>query len=408
MALKVLFFYQHFWPDSPPYANMLRAISSELANRGKAVSVVTAAPAYKSIDRDSHVPQREIVDGVKVTRLSLLPGSKSSKLMRVMSKAIWPVRAAFYVVCQRILGKKPDIVVAATIPPVVNGLFGLIAAKLSNAKFVYHLQDIYPEIAATGGLWNEGSFKYRVLKRLDTWVCKRADLCVVLSKDMANSLVVRGVESQSINIINNFMLEHFDQDSSGLNAVSHRASDSKVRMVFAGNLGRFQGLEEIVKSFKAIQPSADNLELHFVGEGAVEDELKILSANSNNIYFHGHMPFEEACVFLQSFDVGIVSIQSGIYRYAYPSKTLTYLGLGLPILAFIEKDSELAKTIKSNQLGVCANSISHESLTEGFSSIAEYCSSEANNTARIKAFVENNTSFRISISQWDAALVLPN
>ena len=154
MAINVLFFYQHFWPDSPPYANMLRAISSELASRGKTVSVVTAAPAYKSVDRNTHVSRREMVDGVKVTRLSLLPGSRKSRLIRIVSKAIWPTRATFYVLFQRILGQKQDVVVAATIPPVANGFFGLIAAKLAGAKFVYHLQDIYPEIAATGGLWS--------------------------------------------------------------------------------------------------------------------------------------------------------------------------------------------------------------------------------------------------------------
>ena len=34
-----------------------------------------------------------------------------------------------------------------------------------------------------------------------------------------------------------------------------------------------------------------------------------------------------------------------MYKYAYPSKTMAYLEQGIPILAMIEKESDLAQDI---------------------------------------------------------------
>ena len=53
--MNILFFYQHFWPDSPPYANMLRAIGGHLQQQGHAVTVLTGEPSYKTSDRAERV-----------------------------------------------------------------------------------------------------------------------------------------------------------------------------------------------------------------------------------------------------------------------------------------------------------------------------------------------------------------
>lgn len=77
--MKVLFFYQHFWPDSPPYANMLRAIGGNLSDVGLEVSMLTAQPSYKAGDMAQECPEAEIVDGISVKRLRKLPGAASSR-----------------------------------------------------------------------------------------------------------------------------------------------------------------------------------------------------------------------------------------------------------------------------------------------------------------------------------------
>ena len=399
--MKALFFYQHFWPDSPPYANMLRTISSYFAENGHEISVLTAQPSYKQADRAARSPAFEQLDNVIVRRLALLPGSGSISLLRAFSKAVWPLRAACYLIGQAILGRRQEVIVAATIPPVANGVFGLIAARLTGAKFVYHLQDIYPEIGAVGGLWSEKSLKHKCLKWFDTIVCKHADHCIVLSEDMAKSLKARGVVNTSISIINNFMLASFSDKHVEANTANTIHLEKKFRVVFAGNLGRFQGLELMLQAFVDMTLNHNlQMELHFIGEGAAEESLKELADGSQSIFFHGHYPFEEACGLMTRFDAGIVSIQPDIYRYAYPSKTLTYLGLGLPLLAMVEPESALAVSITKDRLGIAVSNSNPQSLADGFSDLAEYLKSEANDRQRIKALANETSSSMAVMNQW--------
>ena len=170
-------------------------------------------------------------------------------------------------------------------------------------------------------------------------------------------------------------------------------SEADLRVVFAGNLGRFQGLELMLQAFMDVAQNIKvQMELHFIGEGTAEDLLKTTAQGSPNVFFHGHYPFEEACRLMATFDAGIVSIQPDIYRYAYPSKTLTYLGLGLPLLALVEPESALAVSIAKDRLGVAVSNTNRQSLIDGFTAIAEYLKSDANDQQRIKALANGSLS----------------
>lgn len=400
--VKVLFFYQHFWPDSPPYANMLRTIGSHLSEQEHDVSVLSAEPSYKANDRKLQCQTSEVLDGIVVKRLRLLPGARAIHAIRMINKAIWPLRALATVVWDALRGQRQDVIVAATIPPVLNGWCALLAARLTGARFVYHLQDIYPEIGAVGELWSPDSLRHRLLRKLDSQTCKRATRCIVLSGDMAQALVARGVEASSIVTINNFMLAEFsNQTTTELpGSLSGKKDSGKYRVVFAGNLGRFQGLELLLEAFLGWSSDRDDVSLHFIGEGAATKTLKAMAKGSDNIFFHGHHPFEEACQMMLNCDAGVVSIQPGIYKYAYPSKTLTYLSLGLPILALVETRSELASEIESRQLGIAAANTDIGSLQAGFTALYQFLGSDANDGNRIRDITLAEHSRDAAMSRW--------
>ena len=405
--MNILFYYQHFWPDSPPYANMLRAIGAHIHQQGHCVFMLTGEPSYKTSDRDGRVPDAEIVDGIKVRRLALLPGSRTINLLRMLSKAVWPVRAFFVVLWAALRGQRHDVIVAATIPPVINGLSGWLAARLTGAQFVYHLQDIYPEIGSAGGLWRQNSVRHRVLLALDSFTCRHADRCVVLSQDMADSLVQRGVEKANLQIVNNFMLVEFGsspiqspEDDATLATQTLPDAEGRYRIIFAGNLGRFQGLELLLQAFLDLTSLHESLELHFLGEGAAMQSLLTQAASHPRVFFHGHKPFEQAIAVMASCDTGIVSIQPDIYRFAYPSKTLSYLGQGLPVLALVEQESALAREVMDLQLGVSASNTDIVALKKGFTDLVGFLQSEANDRKRIRQVTDSLYSHPVAMNHW--------
>lgn len=405
IGTKVTFFYQHFWPDSPPYASMLRSIGKVLGEEAT-VSIITGKPSYKAIDRENICTNSEMIDGIQVRRLNPLLGSGHINILRLLQKALFPFRAFIYLVYSKWVNKeKPDIIVAATIPPVINGLFALLTARIIGSKFIYHLQDIYPEIGAVGGIWSEKSFRYRILKWLDIKICRKAECCVVLSEDMQNSLIGRGVCASRIVIINNFLLEAHDEEVQP-SVLKNSSNNNQVKVVFAGNLGRFQRLDVVLKGFlhwcadcKKVGNPVD-MDLHFLGEGVVKDQLVDLAAEHDHVYFHGHVAFSEASIFIENCHAGIVSIEDNVYKYAYPSKTLTYSGLGTPIFALIENESNLAKEVLTNELGVVCENRDVGGVSDAFARLFDGVRSGNFTRSKTLAYYEKKQSRDVVFDKW--------
>jgi hypothetical protein len=74
------------------------------------------------------------------------------------------------------------------------------------------------------------------------------------------------------------------------------------------------------------------------------------------IIFLPHQPLETAIAAMRVCDFGVVSLSANVYRFAYPSKSSMYLSAGCPLLALVEPESELARTIQRYGLGYVAAS----------------------------------------------------
>jgi len=371
--MKLLFFYQHFWPDSPPYANLLRTLGAELVENDYEVEIITQQPSYKSSDRLKKCQSHEVLDGVQITRIPLIPGSERFRVFLLLGKVLFPIRAFLFILLSKLKGRPSDVIVAATMPPGVNGLFGLLAAKSTGAQFVYHLQDIYPEIGAAAGLWVQKSYRSRVLQWTESLICRLADSVVVLSDDMADALSSRGVDNQKVKVINNFHLTPYvvEDERRYDNRKQIIGASQNIKLVFAGNLGRFQGLELAVDAFLSLDSSIA-LELHILGDGILREILIDKCIESERVKFHGHMSFDNAKEIICQCDIGLVSLQPSIYKYCYPSKTLTYLDLNLPVFALIEKQSCLARQILEKNIGVVSDNTSVASIRHGYEKIHDY------------------------------------
>lgn len=369
--MKILILYRHFWPDSPPYASMLRSIGRVLVDAGHEVTVWAEAPCYKASDRIRAAPRRETIDGIRVERFARLPDRVAAGPMRLLDKLLFVPRLLAKAVRRRAKGEHYDLVWTATIPPVVQGWAGRTIARLFGAKLLYHCQDLYPELAGHMGIWRRGGLVYRIMARIEARTRKRADLLVTLSDDMAAT--VRALaDPRKLAVINNFPLEDFSAAASPSAPLvdAQERGDGKVQLIFAGNLGIFQGLEAVVEAMRLIEAECPELELVLMGEGKALPNLKKRAAGLSNIRFEPHRPFEEAQALIAAADIGLVSLEPEIYRYAFPSKTLTYLGLGLPIFAILEPESELAGMIEKHGLGWVAGTRTPETIAATLRTIA--------------------------------------
>jgi glycosyltransferase involved in cell wall biosynthesis len=352
--MKILAIYRHYWPDTTPYARILRSILEHLASQGHRVSVLTAQPSYNDI-RQSVEPWRESLGRVDVRRLRLLPERKAWRVMRAINFIYFLFRSVLHAV----VDGRYDVVIANSHPPVFMGCALRLIRALRGTPYIYHCEDIHPESAAVAGDLNPGWLYHRML-RWDKASCHYARHVVVLSGDMVASLAARGHVAKNVSVVNNppLAIDRFEQRRHSLPLTE---AGESVRFLFAGNLGRFQGLERLVAAARLIAGHV-RFQLMFMGEGAAKRELVALAGDllGRRIVFLPQQSVETAVAAMRACDYGIVSLLANVYRFAYPSKSIMYLSVGCPVIALVERESELARTIERHGLGyvACSRSVS--------------------------------------------------
>ena len=188
--------------------------------------------------------------------------------------------------------------------------------------------------------------------------CRSANEIVTLSDDMAKTISDRD-QKEILNI--NIIKDGYPDDSreGNLNIMEELQSNQKFRIVYTGNIGRFQKLETIIDAFRII-PEERPIELVIVGKGLQESFLKRRSGDrlGKSIKFIDFQNPRTLNAIIESADLGLVSLLNGVERCAFPSKMFNYLNQGCPVLALMD-ECFLTRFIEDNDIGF---SYRHEDL----------------------------------------------
>lgn len=110
--MRILLIHRYFWPDTPPYAAILRSIGKRLVEEGHEVVVFSSQPSYKSGVVMKKQPSIEDIDGMTVNRVSLFRERNRYVLFRLINMFYFPLRIILFT----LLNKKFDIIMASTAP----------------------------------------------------------------------------------------------------------------------------------------------------------------------------------------------------------------------------------------------------------------------------------------------------
>ncbi len=339
--------YRYSWPDCAPYARILKAFTEKLMQAGHKVTVFCGQPSYNDV-RHARRPWREVESGVEYVRMPLLWEQKRVAVSRVLNSMIFCLGALLY----GLFARRMDATMTETCLPVIAGTAARLVARARKSRLIYHCQDLHPEVALAGGILKEG-FTARIMAALDAATVQSADLVIVLSEEMAESIRARGVDGKNIEILNNFAYTCEDGEVRLPDALRRRPDT--FRVLFAGNHGPLQGLEHVIAAAHVLK-SNPSIRFEFIGEGAAKSRLIALAGDmvGKTVSFHPHVPEEQIFRVMQESDLGIVSLRPEIYKYAFPSKVGTLLSSGCPLLALVEAESSLARLVVDEGLGyVC-------------------------------------------------------
>ena len=198
-----------FPPDGVSTASIMGDLAADLKARGHDVRVVTTSPHY---NRDESAEARQPLHrwwgtllrrsdygGIPVIH-TLMPRKGAGIAGRL---AAW---TAFHVLSTAVClvaTPRPDVLIAPS-PPLTVGVSAWIVCGWRRARFIYNVQEIYPDIAVNlGALRNRALI--RLLQSVERFVYSRAAAITVIAPRMRDRLLEKGVAPAKVEVAPNFV-----------------------------------------------------------------------------------------------------------------------------------------------------------------------------------------------------------
>jgi len=260
--------------------------------------------------------------------------------------------------------KNVDVIVAGSTPPTQGVLCALVAKKLSKryghlVPFIFSLQDMFPESLVSTGLCKESSVLYKIGNKISDYTYRHATRIRVISDSMKETLIKKGVPVEKITVIYNWI------DTETIVPVSREDNPlfdelgldrDHFYVTYAGNLGNSQNADILLSCAAALK---DNENIRFVvfGGGSEKEkfEKQIADSGLSNIQLFPLQPMERVSLVYSLGDVSFVTCKKGVGVGAFPSKAVSIMATGTPIIASFDLDSDLCRIVTDNEIGLCAD-----------------------------------------------------
>jgi glycosyltransferase involved in cell wall biosynthesis len=331
-AKRILVISQYYEPDiTAPAFRISETV--ELLRKDADVRVITAVPHRARADTADRA------DAAGVVRVPIRSYRGGGAIEYILHYLSFVAHAVWAGIKLRRSGWRADVIWVSS-PPLFVGIAGVVLRHIMRCPLVLDIRDIWPESAVGVKMIAADGLLFRAGKILESWLYARADRMTCVSRAMKDYLAA--ASGKTVHVVYN-----------GIRADRpHRAALSPIRrrILYAGNLGRAQGLDVLITAFAEARRRSSEMAgwtVEFVGAGILEDELRTRVGELNLgevIRFHGVLGKPAAIAEMrESAALFINLLDEAVFALTVPSKVFDYMLAERPILYGI--DNPEAKAI---------------------------------------------------------------
>jgi colanic acid biosynthesis glycosyl transferase WcaI len=383
VSSPVLFVTRYFWPELIGSAPFTSDIAEWLSRHGHPTTVLSGMPHYPHAEvfpayRDRRL-RTERVGAVAVERLGSGPPRGASTWSRIVNEADFMLRGLWAIASRRV---KRQSVVLALCPSILNVALGFAAVRRDGICVVI-VHDIQSGLASGLGMVGATGLA-GVMRAAERFLLNRAHLVVVLSDEMREQLRRIGVTTQ-IEVVPLWV------DTELVRPVDAPPHET-IRVLYSGNLGRKQGLGQIVAMAEQLADSRPDIEIILRGDGnqaAVLTE-EIARLQLPNVRMARLKTNEGLAAALAVGDIHLVPQSPEAAPFALPSKVLNIMAVGRPFVATALPGSTLWRLQRQSGAFLCVPPGEPASFAEAVMRLADDAALRQELGRRGREFVEQN------------------
>jgi colanic acid biosynthesis glycosyl transferase WcaI len=340
----------NYAPEPTGFAPHAAALAAFLAERGHDVSVLTGfpfAPEWKRRSEDrGQFARTERKDGATVHRLThFIPRRPSSAVQRILMESTFSLLALPAAIAAAVRGGRPDALLYIGAQPALAMLTRVIATLFGRPYFI-NVNDLAARAALDVGI--VGGPLYRLLDTFEFAAYRGAAGASVLCRAFEDALLEHGYPGDRIRLI---------RSPIDIEQIRPVADDGSFRrrygippdayvILHAGSMGKKQGLMNVVDAAAA---GGGRLLWVFVGDG--EDKTTLVEAVKRRglderVRFVPFQRDDELAAMFAAADVLLLNQLRTVKDTVIPSKLLTYMSAGRPVIAAVNASSQGAEILR--------------------------------------------------------------
>lgn len=358
---KILILGEAFYPEE----FLVNDLVKEWEKKGYDFEVLTRTPSYPYgkvfQGYKNKIYQVTFFNKIKIHRFPVIQGYQKNKVIKILNYFSFVFWSCWIIL---FIGKRFDRIFIYQTGPLTLATAAILAKKIYKAKLTIWTQDLWPESVYAYG-FKKTKILCFCLDRFVKWIYKNCDHILVSCEGFI-SRIRKYVPEKEIIFVPNWSLMEY-------NPKGHIKLPGKFNFTFAGNIGKVQNLENVIKGFQLFLKNYPDVYLNIIGDGSFLNHLKILvsSENIKNVNFTGRKSLSEMSDYYQASDILVISLKDvPLYENMIPSKFQTYLVTHKPIFAIF--NGEVRHIVEKYSLGLAADPSDIQDIARGFEAFLNF------------------------------------
>jgi colanic acid biosynthesis glycosyl transferase WcaI len=407
--VKILIYCINFAPEQIGIGKYTGEMAAWLARRGHEIHVVTAHPYYPAWHTDDGYASwrffREEWNGCSVWRCPLWVPARPTALTRIFHLLSFSLSSLPAMIQQ--VRWRPEIVFAVE-PPLLCAPTALLISHLTGGIGWLHVQDFEIEAFFGLGFARSGLLK-RILVSLEGWLMRRFDRVSTISHRMLDRIHHLKVPPERTALFPNWVdtRQIHPETKAGLLRKTWGVGDDQKVVLYAGNMGKKQGIDIVLRVAHMIQTARPDILFFLVGDGTDKENL-IAQARQlclRNVFFKPVQPMQTLLTLLNLAEVHLVIQRRGAADAVMPSKLSGILAAGGAALITADAETELGRFVDDHPgIAVLVEPENPASLLSALISLVDDRDRQRRCKSAARAYAECHLSTNTILSQFEASI----
>lgn len=402
--MKIILVTITYPPEIGGAAHLIYELAHSLKTRGHDITVLTGYPQYnlKDIPEEYRRGWRidEKINGILIRRVRIPALPRTSKIARGFEHFIF----GLWLSTLFLFSPRADVALVFSPPLPLPWLVNWVG-RLRRIPVVVNIQDLFPREAVELGML-KNLLLIRIFEWMERQVHRLASAVTVHSPGNKEHVIEHGGKSEHVHVIYNWVDTERIQPGKRNNSFSrqHGLGDRFV-VSYAGTMGWAQDMATIIISAANLRDHQDILFL-LVGDGVEKEkaQAQCQELGLGNVLWLPMQPWSAYPDVLSASDVSLINLHPELRTPVVPSKLLSIMAAGCPVVASLPVESDARRIINEACCGVCVDSGDGKALALAIRKLRDDRIRASEMGLRGRAYVEAHFSREVCTGKLESIL----